>query len=86
MQNFIKKAKICSSTNDSTSQNMKENIEFNSTICDINNNMKIKNFNSIETEDNNDKEISFESYGDKEYELCLKKALKEALDENEQVI
>ena len=26
-----------------------------------------------------------ESYGDKEYALCLKKALKEALDENQRV-
>ena len=45
--------------------------------------MKYINVNEIETEDNEAKNV--ESYGDKEYALCLKKALKEALDENQRV-
>ena len=48
------------------------------------NNMKCINVNIIETEDN-EKKLSVESFGDREYELCLKNALKEALDENEKV-
>ncbi len=50
----------------------------------VGNNMKCINVNIIETEDN-EKNISVESFGDREYELCLKNALKEALDENEKV-
>ena len=46
--------------------------------------MKCINVNEIENEDNSVKN-SMESYGDREYELCLKNALKEALDENEKV-
>lgn len=46
--------------------------------------MKCINVNIIETEDN-EKKLSVESLGDREYELCLKNALKEALDENEKV-
>ena len=51
--------------------------------CTKNNNLKYINVSEIETED---KEMNnVESYGDKEYALCLKKALKEALDENQRV-
>ena len=46
--------------------------------------MKCINVNIIECEDN-EKKFSVESFGDREYELCLKNALKEALDENEKV-
>ena len=46
--------------------------------------MKCINVDIIEAEDNDNK-LSVESYGDREYELCLKNALKEALDENEKV-
>ena len=46
--------------------------------------MKCINVNIIETADN-EKKLSVESLGDREYELCLKNALKEALDENEKV-
>ena len=46
--------------------------------------MKCINVNIIETEDN-EKKLSVESLGDREYELCLKNALKEALDENEKL-
>ena len=46
--------------------------------------MKCINVNEIENEDN-EKKTSMESLADKEYELCLKNALKEALDENEKV-
>ena len=46
--------------------------------------MKCINVNIIDSDDNENK-ISVESLGDKEYELCLKNALKEALDENERV-
>ncbi len=46
--------------------------------------MKCINVNIIESEDNENK-LSVESLGDREYELCLKNALKEALDENEKV-
>jgi hypothetical protein len=45
--------------------------------------MKCINVNEIENEDN-DKNM-MESLADKEYELCLKNALREALDENEKV-
>ena len=46
--------------------------------------MKCINVNEIENEDN-DKKTSMETLADREYELCLKNALKEALDENEKV-
>ena len=46
--------------------------------------MKCINVNIIESEDH-EKKISVESLGNREYELCLKNALKEALDENEKV-
>ena len=46
--------------------------------------MKCINVNEIENEDN-EKKTSMESLADREYELCLKNALKEALDENEKV-
>ena len=46
--------------------------------------MKCINVNIIESDDNENK-LSVESLGDREYELCLKNALKEALDENEKV-
>ena len=62
-------------------QKFKEN---NNNIYEVNNNMKCINVNEIENEDNSVKN-SMESYGDREYELCLKNALKEALDENEKV-
>ena len=68
-------------------QRLKENInniKYNNGNLAINNNMKCINVNEIENEDNSVK-ISMESYGDREYELCLKNALKEALDENEKV-
>ena len=58
------------------------NIKINNSIGV--NNMKCINVNIIECEDN-EKNFSVESFGDKEYELCLKNALKEALDENEKV-
>ena len=63
-------------------ENKNNNIKFNSQNCD--NNMKCINVNIIESEDNEQK-LSVESLGDREYELCLKNALKEALDENEKV-
>ena len=68
-------------------QKLKENInniKYNNGNLAINNNMKCINVNEIENEDNSVKN-SMESYGDREYELCLKNALKEALDENEKV-
>jgi hypothetical protein len=46
--------------------------------------MNCINVNVIDSEDN-DKKLSVESMGNREYELCLKNALKEALDENEKV-
>ena len=46
--------------------------------------MKCINVNEIENQDK-EKKTSMESLADKEYELCLKNALKEALDENEKV-
>ena len=67
-------------------QKLKENInniKYNNGNLAINNNMKCINVNEIENEDNS--KNSMESYGDREYELCLKNALKEALDENEKV-
>jgi len=64
-----------------STQKLKEN---NNNIYEANNNMKCINVNEIENEDN-DKKTSMESLADKEYELCLKNALKEALDENEKV-
>ena len=45
--------------------------------------MKCINVNEIENEDN--EKNMMESLADREYELCLKNALKEALDENEKV-
>ena len=45
--------------------------------------MKCINVNEIENEDND--KTMMESLADKEYELCLKNALREALDENEKV-
>ena len=64
-----------------TTQKLKEN---NNNVYTFNNNMKCINVNEIENEDN-DIKTSMESSADKEYELCLKNALKEALDENEKV-
>ena len=58
---------------------MKENLEFNS-IINNNKNIKIK----IESENINEK-IQNESIGNNEYILCLKKALKEAIDQNDKV-
>ena len=63
-------------------ENKNNNIKFNNLNCA--NNMKCINVNIIESEDNEQK-LSVESLGDREYELCLKNALKEALDENEKV-
>ena len=65
-------------------ENNNNNIKFNNSIIDAHNNMKCINVNIIESEDNENK-LSVESLGDREYELCLKNALKEALDENEKV-
>ena len=65
-------------------ENNDNNIKFNNSIIDNHNNMKCINVNIIDSDDNENK-ISVESLGDKEYELCLKNALKEALDENEKV-
>ena len=65
-------------------ENNHNNIKFNNSIIDAHNNMKCINVNIIESEDNENK-LSVESLGDREYELCLKNALKEALDENEKV-
>ena len=57
---------------------MKENIEFNS----INNNNKVNIKIELEHKnENNSNELS----GNKEFILCLQKALKKALDENEKV-
>ncbi len=64
-----------------STQKLKEN---SNNLYVFNNNMKCINVNEIENEDN-DKKTSMESLADKEYELCLKNALKEALDENEKV-
>ena len=61
-------------------QKLKEN---NNNIYEVNNNMKCINVNEIENEDN--EKNMMESLADREYELCLKNALKEALDENEKV-
>ena len=61
-------------------QKLKEN---NNNIYEANNNMKCINVNEIENEDN--EKNMMESLADREYELCLKNALKEALDENEKV-
>ena len=69
-------------TNQKLKENSSNNIKFTNTF--INNNMKCINVDEIDTE-YNDKKLSVESLGDKEYELCLKNALKEALDENEKV-
>ena len=63
-----------------TTQKLKEN---NNNIYETNNNMKCINVNDIENEDN--EKNMMESLADREYELCLKNALKEALDENEKV-
>jgi len=65
-------------------ENNNNNIKFNNSIINAHNNMKCINVNIIESEDNENK-LSVESLGDREYELCLKNALKEALDENEKV-
>ena len=65
-------------------ENNNNNFKFNNSIIDGHNNMKCINVNIIESEDNENK-LSVESLGDREYELCLKNALKEALDENEKV-
>ena len=65
-------------------ENNDNNKKFNNSIIDNHNNMKCINVNIIDSNDNENK-ISVESLGDKEYELCLKNALKEALDENEKV-
>lgn len=62
-------------------ENKNNNMKFNISNCD--NNMKCINVNTID--EDNDQKISVESLGDREYELCLKNALKEALDENEKV-
>ena len=63
-------------------ENNNNNTKFNSALGV--NNMKCINANIIESEDH-EKKISVESLGNREYELCLKNALKEALDENEKV-
>ena len=63
-----------------STQKLKEN---NNNIYEANNNMKCINVNEIENEDN--EKNMMESLADREYELCLKNALKEALDENEKV-
>ena len=63
-----------------TTQKLKEN---NNNIYEVNNNMKCINVNEIENDDN--EKNMMESLADREYELCLKNALKEALDENEKV-
>ena len=63
-----------------STQKLKEN---NNNIYEANNNMKCINVNEIENEDND--KTMMESLADKEYELCLKNALREALDENEKV-
>jgi len=57
------------------------NNKYNNT--DIKNNLKCINVNEVDTDDNN--LTTIESIGDREYNLCLKNALKEALDENEKV-
>ena len=62
-------------------QKLKENTN---NLYTFNNNLKCINVNEIENEDN-EKKTSMESLADREYELCLKNALKEALDENEKV-
>ena len=56
-------------------------MKFNISNCD--NNMKCINVNTID--EDNDQKLSVESLGDREYELWLKNALTEALDENEKV-
>jgi len=65
-------------------ENNNNNNGFNKSTDNINNNMKCIDVNEIDTEDSY-KKLSAESFGDKEYELCLKNALKEAIDENERV-
>ena len=65
-------------------ENNDNNFKFNNSIIDNHNNMKCINVKISDSDDNENK-ISVESLGDKEYELCLKNALKEALDENEKV-
>jgi hypothetical protein len=77
---------ITSQTQKASRKKLKENNnnnKINNSIDNINN-MKCIDVNEIDTEDS-DKKFSVESLGDREYELCLKNALKEALDENEKV-
>ena len=81
------KNEITSKTKKVSRKKFKENNNnngFNKSIDNINNNMKCIDVNEIETEDSY-KKLSAETLGDKEYELCLKNALKEAIDENERV-
>ena len=80
------KNEITSQTQKASRKKLKENNnnnKINNSIESINN-MKCIDVNEIDTEDS-DKKFSVESLGDREYELCLKNALKEALDENEKV-
>ena len=77
---------ITSQTQKPSRKKLKENNnnnKINNSIDNINN-MKCIDVNEIETEDSY-KKLSAETLGDKEYELCLKNALKEAIDENERV-
>ena len=70
-----------------STQKLKENnnnMKYNNGNFSTNTNMKCINVNDIENEDNGVKN-SMESYGDIEYVLCLKNALREALEENEKV-
>ena len=61
-------------------QKLKENTN---NVYSMNNNMKCINVNEIENDDND--KILMESLADKEYELCLRNALREAIDDNEKV-
>ena len=81
------KNQITSKTKKVSRKKYKENNNnngFKKSIDNINNNMKCIDVNEVDTEDSY-KKMSAESFGDKEYELCLKNALKEAIDENERV-
>lgn len=67
-------------------QKLKENKNNNIKLNDSKdtNNIKCDDANIMESE-KYEKKLNAECQGDREYELCLKKALKEALDENEKV-
>lgn len=89
----INKKMLSQNIDENNSNNCNINLNMNKINCkNMNkmnniNNLKCINVNEVENEDNdNDINISqTESYGEKEYALCLKNALKDAINENEKV-